>query len=54
MPLAWIKILIPAERERETERERERVVAFLFYAFHSLLMFLDSPIFCQIGQFYHL
>ena len=42
------------ERKKERERERERVVAFLFYVFNSLLMFLGSPIFCRIGQFYHL
>ena len=62
MPLAWVTILIP-EREREREREREkekeeeekgeRVVAFLFYAFNSILSLLGSSIFCQTGQFYH-
>ena len=65
MPLAWVKILIPAERERQRDRERQRETEgerereresgrFSFYAFNSLLMFLDFPIFCRIGQFYHL
>ena len=41
-------ILVPAERERKRERESHLCCLCINY----LLMILDSPIFCHIGQVY--